>query len=337
LGIVLQELLRPVESHAGRWRWRPRLLFAAWRIRHLSQIAGRMTARRPSDRFADFQSVSRVLERTESLPRRRVTAFSAIAGVLALFVVSFVVSFGTPADSRDSRRVDSQLAATTVENEWKRWQQPELVSSSQKQLDGQLAAQFEQWRSAYGKATADMIVGELRRRLAFLSGGQYELRVLSAVPNKYFKQFNADDTADVVTVVLKVEEKDVAKLRGRVSPEQPAVFDQDKLTFSWQPGSFLGVYIETESPANRKQTEQLARESATYEAAKARGELAIPPMVAPKRWEPPIVWGYGEPDARGGVMAVVVDTKCTQVDGDSFFGQFNAKNIDWRLEIKHIK
>lgn len=317
LGIVLQELLRPVESQGGLWHWRPRHLCAGWRIRHLAQIATRLTARRPPERFTNFKSVSRALERTESLPRRRVGGFAAIIGFVALLAALFAIPLHGSGDRNESRPADMQLAVTAIENEWKRWQQPELATSSREQLEKQLPVQFEQWRSAFGKATADKIVTDLRRRLTHISGGQYELRILSAVPDKYFKRSVAP--TDIVIVKLEVENLGFASLHGRISREQRVIFDPDKITFTWQPGIGLGLYIYIRAP----------KDPQSKDIPAPLGPLELPPQ--------PIDWGLGNNSAGRGIMAIPVNTKCTQFKDDSFSGQFNEKNIDWRLEIRRVQ
>ena len=221
LGVVLQELLRPIEFHRNRWHRSLKLTLSSWQIQHLSRVAGKMTARRPTDRFADFRSTLGALQRTESLPRRRgMLSAAALAAACVVLVLILSLAHRAPADSRDSRPLDSGLVETSVENEWKRWQSLDLRRATRQQLDRQLAVQLEEWRSAYGKATADAVVEELRRRSALLSGGQYSLQVIGAVPDDGFNQRAErfpDQSPDTVLVMLSVDELEVGKLRRKSS------------------------------------------------------------------------------------------------------------------------
>jgi serine/threonine protein kinase len=360
LGIVLQELLRPVESYAKRRHWSPRAISCAWKIRYLSGVAKRMTARLPADRLADFKRASQALGRAESLPRRRVGTSLALVAIGTFLSLSLLLT-RKPLDARDSRPMNPQLVMTSVENEWKRWQEPQLWGASDQQLEGQLAAQAEQWRAAYGKATADSITQELRRRLSLLKGGQYVFRIVTAIPddelNQTFQQF-PDQAPDTVMVILAIQDKDIVNLRGSIAPEQRVAFDAAEATFSWEPGQPVELFIRTATKSDRQKSErdaiydkelkrydsakaQYDKAYAEYKAAEGRGERVIPPPPFLKL-RPFRITGFSEGwrafpvggnHTAGGVMTIPSETKCVQVENRSFVGEFDDYSIRWHIEV----
>jgi serine/threonine protein kinase len=362
LGIIIQELLRPVEPSAKRCHWSPKAISCAWKIRYLLRVAKMMTARVPADRFTDFKHVSRALERTESLPHRRIGASFALAAMAALLPLS-LLSLRAPSDSRDARPINSQLVMTSVENEWKRWQESQLWGASEQQLEGQLTAQVEQWRAAYGKATADAVNQELRRRLSLLKGGQYVFRIVTAIPDNEFNHLSQQfpgQSPDALIMTLAINGKNIASFHGTVMPGQPVAFDSDQAAFSWEPGQRVELVIKTETKSERQRREdrdkarkvhdeavkrydaaraQYDKDYAIYQAAKANGERVFPPHppgMAPLFFQASVLSfavGIGGNHTDGGVMAIPSETKCVQVESRLFVGKFDDHSINWHIEV----
>jgi len=347
LGVVLQELLRPIESYGNRRHWRLKSISVTWQIRRLSKIAKTMTGRRPADRFVDFHAVSKAFQQVESLPRRRVIASAVLVGTIAMILFLSLLSMRGPVESRDARPMNPQFVATSVENEWNRWQEPQFWGATQPQLDAQLASQVEQWRSSYGKDTADAVTQELRRRLSLLSGGHYVFRILSAIPDDQFNQMSQqfpDQSPDAVTVTLSVNEIDVAKLHGKIVPLQPIMFDATQATFLWKPGQTVQLSIRTETKSDRQKRERRDKDRQAhdeavkrYEAAQATGERVLPPPPFIDFPDVAFSVGIGGNHTNGGVMAIPAETKCLQVEDHSLLGKFDDYSLNWDIEITPIQ
>ena len=96
------------------------------------------------------------------------------------------------------------------------------------------------------------------------------------------------------------------------------------MTFSWTPGQHVQLDIDTKTTAQREEPERRRR---AYEGVvklneerRAHGEIVVPP---PRPIDlSGLRVGIGGKQAEGGMMAIPVETRCTEIQGTSLRGTF---------------
>ena len=331
LGVVLQELIAPLEAWQGSRRLSPSSVAERWQLAHLRRVSGRMTARRATDRYPNFTGMLADLRRTRSLPRKRVRRFVAVAVLIVALVLMALVTSWT------ARPLDPEATATLVQGEWEQWQEPPLWSASRSRLEARLATQYSQWQMVHGSATANAARQEMRRRMDLLGHGEYILRLVKVQPDEWYAKSSPRDPEhrfDRVTLMLVVDDQVAGQVTGKVQAGAPVTFEDDTIAFTWQPGKPIALEIDTESPWDRAQAAREARERAepqrrTEEPGNEKRVFvpspSPPPDISSLRPTPP--WG------NNGMMALALHTRCTGVDGDALVGHRSRESLDWHIKI----
>jgi serine/threonine protein kinase len=371
LGVILQELLLAVEqsvpaAHLAK-TWSARL-----RLRRLRTTADRMTSRRPEDRYPNFADVVREMRRADTAPRRVLARAGAVGLLMIPTLIAVPSLLRAPVSTDDTRPVTAALAATAVANEWSRWQSEPLRDGLIDELSRQVQAQYDPWRAAYGAATAEEIKLQLQRRLGLLAGGEYVFRIIDARPSSEFDQ--SFDTVFVSLEVDKQWIGPLTggvPSGGSVSFEQSELAftwqpgQRIELLFTTQgererkQRQAAKEEQERREQEDRHDEEQRAeyerklheyeRLRSEYNKARANDAKVLPPVpirpqmprpagprapINPEMLRDPWRPWFGKPVFARGAVALAVETRCTDSDGERLIGRFNSDKIDWEVEIR---